>query len=492
MVISIHFLSGAYHATPWGKHVNEGIPEWPPSSWRLLRSIIATWKNIKPEFEEEHIVPILQKLASELPTYHLPDASVSHTRHYMPTNNKPTLVLNTFIVVGKNPIHIIWDDITLNQQETDILKSILANMHYFGRAESWCKAELSANTIKSNCSPHADQNFPPNTDLVQVLTSNKNIEFVDIRTSTENEKDALNAITATTKILQENKYKDPPGGRWVWYTRPKNCFEGSMTPRTQTSWLNGITIVRYAVVGSLRPPIRDTLRVGDLARSACMSKYGQNNNGEISSTFSGKDGEGKPLKNLKNCKNHKHAFYLPTYETQNDEIDHLTIIALKEFNKSELDVLLKLNKLYSYNMPVVNLVFQGCGNTNTFSDIPILKKSRMWISATPLILSRHVKYRGSGANKHIVDGIEEQIRREIQNRYCSNYKIKNIKIDNDDLRMANTNTKTLNFFRWRRHGSIGDGRAYKVKIEFADAVQGPIMLGYASHFGLGMFIPEEE
>ena len=43
--LSIRFPAGRFHATPWGRHVNEEAPEWPPSPWRLLRALVATWKQ---------------------------------------------------------------------------------------------------------------------------------------------------------------------------------------------------------------------------------------------------------------------------------------------------------------------------------------------------------------------------------------------------------------------------------------------------------------
>ena len=43
--ISLRFSTGRFHATPWNRHVNEGVPEWPPSPWRILRSIIFNWKT---------------------------------------------------------------------------------------------------------------------------------------------------------------------------------------------------------------------------------------------------------------------------------------------------------------------------------------------------------------------------------------------------------------------------------------------------------------
>ena len=42
-VLELRFPAGRFHSTPWGRHVNEGAIEWPPSPWRLLRSLIATW-----------------------------------------------------------------------------------------------------------------------------------------------------------------------------------------------------------------------------------------------------------------------------------------------------------------------------------------------------------------------------------------------------------------------------------------------------------------
>ena len=36
--VALTFPGGQFHATPWGHHVNEALPEWPPSPWRLLRA----------------------------------------------------------------------------------------------------------------------------------------------------------------------------------------------------------------------------------------------------------------------------------------------------------------------------------------------------------------------------------------------------------------------------------------------------------------------
>ena len=83
IAISFKFLAGRYHATPWGRHVNEGAVEWPPAPWRLLRALIATWKRTLPDLPQEQVEPILRALAAP-PDFVLPPASTGHTRHYMP------------------------------------------------------------------------------------------------------------------------------------------------------------------------------------------------------------------------------------------------------------------------------------------------------------------------------------------------------------------------------------------------------------------------
>ena len=83
----IHFPGGRYHATPWGHHVNEGLIEWPPSPWRLLRALISTgftacgWTGERPP---KVACSLIEKLASVLPRYFLPQVSGAHSRHYMP------------------------------------------------------------------------------------------------------------------------------------------------------------------------------------------------------------------------------------------------------------------------------------------------------------------------------------------------------------------------------------------------------------------------
>src|SRR5262245_41855325 len=101
-VIELTFPVGRFHATPWGRHVNEGAVEWPPSPWRILRALIATWHlKATDAVEEQTMRSLILALAQRAPRYRVPAAALAHTRHYMPynegKNEKTTKVFDTFV-----------------------------------------------------------------------------------------------------------------------------------------------------------------------------------------------------------------------------------------------------------------------------------------------------------------------------------------------------------------------------------------------------------
>src|ERR1043166_4261706 len=100
-VLELRFPAGRYHATAWGRHVNEGAVEWPPSPSRILRALIATWYLTARSEIAEATVPALADALSEPPVFRLPRATTAHTRHYMPynegKNEKTTKVFDTFV-----------------------------------------------------------------------------------------------------------------------------------------------------------------------------------------------------------------------------------------------------------------------------------------------------------------------------------------------------------------------------------------------------------
>jgi len=118
IAIEMKFPTGKLHATPWGRHVNEGAVEWPPSPWRFLRALLAVWHHKFHDVTEEEMRALIATL-SITPSYQLPVTSNGHTRHYMPAeHDKKTKIFDTFITVSPDdPLVIYWPDVELSDTQ---------------------------------------------------------------------------------------------------------------------------------------------------------------------------------------------------------------------------------------------------------------------------------------------------------------------------------------------------------------------------------------
>ena len=130
IAVEFRFLAGHYHATPWDAQVNEGLVEWPPSPWRILRTLIATWHyKGQQDIPEPILNALINKLSAELPVFSLPRENVSfgHTRHYMPLyrsaiDGKTTKVFDTFMrITEDSAVGVMWPTIELDQEEAEAL-----------------------------------------------------------------------------------------------------------------------------------------------------------------------------------------------------------------------------------------------------------------------------------------------------------------------------------------------------------------------------------
>lgn len=163
LAIGFSFPGGRYHATPWGRHVNEAEVEWPPSPWRIVRALIAVWhrKLRQEKFSREALRSLLAAMAqSPLPVYALPDALLTHKRHYMPSGegkkDKNTLVFDAFAhMAPKAGITAMWPELELSEEQLRLLDVLLEHLNYLGRAESWVEAKrVEATEVpEMNCFP---------------------------------------------------------------------------------------------------------------------------------------------------------------------------------------------------------------------------------------------------------------------------------------------------------------------------------------------------
>ena len=248
VAIGIKFLADRFHATPWGRHVNEGVPEWPPSPWRLLRSLISCWKMRCDDFTTEQIRPILEALVDP-PAFVLPPATVAHSRHYMPLGltkkrqayiEDRTKIFDAFVGIGNgSELIVVWPDASLDHADQPVFATLLDRLGYLGRAESWCEARLideAPELDALNCRPLDDQRpVESSEETTRVLCADPATAFSDehVRPITGRGRSGKNLrppydpawhLAIETGQLHTEKWSDPPGSRWLTYVRPADCF----------------------------------------------------------------------------------------------------------------------------------------------------------------------------------------------------------------------------------------------------------------------------
>lgn len=525
--VALRFPAGRFHATPWGRHVNEGAAEWPPSPWRLLRSLVATWKRKLDDKIEKEGAQRLLTLLAEPPVFFLPPAGAGHSRHYMPWFKKgpddKTLVFDAFVALDRrSEVFVIWRDAELDEEQKDILLLLLDHLGFLGRAEAWCEGRLlsteEANAARPNCSPVNGTAPEPNGELVRVLCVNPATAFdnAEYRTTPAARRPAYDPdwyLCAETLWLHKEKWSDPPGSRWVRYARPADCFR--IAPRIPARHIakDKPQVARFALDSSVLPLVTATLSVAEDARRNLMGILGrrfQSPEGEKakSAIFSGKDVAGEPLSG------HGHAYYLPTDEDSDGRLDHLTIFAVDGFGPREVQALDRFREIKSREREEsghrLGVLLLGLDTVERFRPGP-LQEAREWISATPFLAPRFAKARGTkrdpaellhSPREFVTATLREELARLIERRPD----LADVNVDAIEIHPLLDETKQhfrlpqnrgaglrpIQFKRFRqKRGDDGGRRASGFfRLVFPRVIRGPISLGHSSHFGLGMFIPE--
>lgn len=508
--IGISFPAGRFHATPWGCHVNEGVPEWPPSPWRLIRALVATWKR-KLDHEKalgELIPNVIGKLVQP-PVFKLPAVTTSHTRHYMPWHKKwnpesphesKTMVFDTFVAFETgSEIVVSWPEAILDKQETRAIDLLLSEVTYLGRAESWVSMRLTDSPRESelNCvplnSPTINHNIPNSSESVTVLAPDPETwDAWSYGVKAYKPEPSWN-ILAETKDLHAEGWCQPPGSREITYIRDSG-LQSSLPPMPQYV-SRPINVVRYVLDGQVLPLVTETIYLAEIARRYVQGIFGKKFDSASSMILSGKSFDGKPLEG------HEHAFFLPTDEDGDMRLDHLTVFSAKGFSlQKELRVLDKFRRMYAPGgIADINLLMVGMGDSRGMSEVPILSQSLGWRSVTPFVPVRHYKKRGQKRDTCDLENFPEIVLREELQRRGFPDPIRVEKLDKCELwdhwkRKRCDSARSLSWLQFRRERVFGNGKrglnpGCGFEIEFAAPVQGPLALGYGCHFGLGLFAP---
>lgn len=549
LALSFRFPARRFHATPWARQVNEGAVEWPPSPWRLLRSLVATWHQKFPDVPEDQIRQLVDSLSAP-PLFHLPEASQAHLRHYMPsaTGNK-TKVFDTFVVVDPSDrLHFVWPDLSLDEVQQQLLDKLLRAMSYFGRAESWVDAEIdpTPQLAADHARPvEAGVNPLPGRELVRTLAPRAAADIAEWATQTRHAHaarrlDELNetaaakgkppqirlppkemraieasvpeslfdALHAETAFLRSEGWNQPPGSRWINYSRPAIAFRSAAMPRPAGGRGRIPTLARFALAGPVLPRLTDALRIGERARHflmGCSRKIEQTASGDAAAhaavVFSGKSEDGSPLTD-----SHRHAHYL--CEARDDgRIAFFNVYAPRGFSPHDQLAMGRFTRMWGDAGHDLQVVLLGVGHPADFGGLdrkrgqsPLLAQSKTWRSSTPLVPTRHLKLRLRQAQRQDPLAVAAALEREVTALVRLELSRRSlIATDNDvdvcallDRPGTDLGGTFTNWHKFQRSRSRGGGRqpqaaSYGVQLVFREPVRGPIALGSASHFGLGLF-----
>jgi CRISPR-associated protein Csb2 len=515
IVVKLTFPAGRYHATPWGRHVNEGVAEWPPSPWRLLRALIAVWKRTCPELAESDVRSVLEHLLQP-PQFFLPPHRTAHTRHYMPWEKKGpadrTLVFDTFVSLDRSEaVYLKWSEAGLASEDREHLQRLLNNLSSLGRAESWVQAELAeeADIVGEPCGVATEDT----TDPVSLFCPDPQSAFADEHYPTHDaQKIAQGKIKPSeflfdcprwhlcldTETIHAKRWPTVPGSRMVSFTRPSGRSVRIVRKQTKSVSRQSPTVATFMLDGPVLPLTTSTLQVAEKFRMALMSCFESwcRRHPNLSLSFLRPDSErfssptlsGKELSG-EIRKGHRHAYYLPTSESSDpNHITNITLTAAEGFGPAELDALTSIRELNLGDLKLrVQLV--GLGNAEMF-DSPIMNKATTWESVTPFVAHRHYKSRGT--KRDLIDTEITDWRSEfllISARECLERRYGQIRFKIEVINDTHKNSRAIHFRRFRSNRSAaGDGRAFGfLRIQFEQPQAGPICLGFECHFGLGLF-----
>lgn len=374
----------------------------------------------------------------------------------------------------------ILDSYEWTPETLSALDACLARIVYFGRAETL--------TVIERCS--ASIPIEPNCSLEQETRSSLSVPVLVPRGDATSQD-----VERVTDDPDAKGRTVPPGAQWCYAELPPPMMlRESALRRTIVPLTN---LIQFAVGCAVPPDPRALVRLTSLFRSRVLTAFVRLRMGDRKATWStapsgvrtdaamlsGKDGSGLPLTGP-----HRHAAFLGWI--QDGAITRLLVWRPEDvpFSDDERTAMLQAaDRELSWRatrtdfddwkvrlVPLDRAVPQPPGFDGT--------RARVWESLTPYVPPRHHLRKG---NPRPNETVEAQVQRELNFHGVPNAKNATIKVMGDPVWVAIHIPA-----RKRPHRAfVGNRPGYRVRIEFADPVYGPILLGHSSHFGLGLFIP---
>lgn len=525
----LHFPGGRYHATAWGHHVNEGVIEWPPSPWRILRALIACGYSTQGWIEVAGPARrMIESLSEALPVYRLPPASVAHTRHFMPLGvlekgrERTTLVFDAWADVGDGALAVRWP-VELDAEASKTFETLVPLLGYLGRSESWVTAESIGDSATlprgSDAFPHVEgQHADVGWEQVSLLAPmpadsyrawrdgrlaavaeafpvpegkkiSKKVEKDRARAIAPYPSDLIECLQRDTAWWQGHRWSQPPGSRRVLYWRRSDALAVGPPSARRRSVPRAISTMLLALTtpsGSRTalPTISRALPQAELLHRSLVGRAARGGRIECPE-LTGRDAAGRPLTG------HRHAHVLPLDLDRDGHLDHILVHAPMGLGPTAQSAVRSLNRTWTKGgVGELQVALAGHGELDDLREIPapidVAVESLLgpkggassWVSFTPLVLPRFCKQRGANT-------LSGQVNSELA---CRGLPAADVEV----LPWQGATAQLRHAVRVR------GGRAkpppvdagFAVRLSFARPVSGPIALGYGSHFGLGLFLAE--
>jgi CRISPR-associated protein Csb2 len=482
--LAFRFPLGRYHANPWDRAVNEGASEWPPSPWRIVRALVATWYTRWPELPETEFDALLTALADP-PSYKTPHTGTGHTRHYLPDlehrkaeTGNTDLTLDPFLTLGKHAeVRVRWD-VDLDAAQRSVLGKLAELVPYLGRSESVCYGRLLG----------SDQEEEPDETWwrpVQVTSENEK----RVRLLAPVRPFDRSILEATTTGVRKEKRTLPPGTQWVTYAAaaPTLGQETAWRPkRDRVSQPEFPTALRFAVIGRAPVSLTNGVLVADeahrvAARLLERSGISDNRRKEIMGTAGART-------------SHTHAHWIPIGEDEESapSVRSLILFVPNGLEPAEIGAIISLGRLsgkrggddgYEVSgFPEQRLLFQAAGQLRDVApELTARRGATRWRSVTPYLPVRHRHPK----RETVENFLAADVGTELQNRSLP--APTSVTITDPTAGQVNQFRR----YRMNNRETLRDSRqGVGLRLEFDTPVEGPLLLGQLSHFGFGRFASE--
>ena len=465
VTLALRFPLGRYHATPWDHTVNEGVTEWPPSPWRLLRALVSTWHLRWPDLDAGMVDRLLAEL-SGAPAYRTPESRSGHTRHYLPDlahrtgqSGATDLTLDPFLLVpATDPVLVHWSDARLDRKMRATLAKLAELVPYIGRSESVCSVELMDGAPE----PDACWWHPrPAGDGVRLLAPSPGVTRAQLEVSPTG--------------LRRQRRLMPPGSRWVYYQVP-----AAVRPAQAPQRRRPVEVLRWTLDTDAPFMARYGVLATDLLRSGALRQL-ERHGIRAPAEVLGKQGRER----VSDDHAHAHWFWLGDGRGPSAVVRDLALWVPGGAPADVMAAMLAHRRLQGpanytpEGFRAGSLFLVAAGPVANVLPELVSPNTLVWESRTPYLPVRHRKRQS--LDSFLAEDVSFQL------RYRDHPALTELSLLPDNDQWARRHR------RYRMKQTMADRTdGFRLRLTLEARIDGPLAMGELSHFGFGLFEPVEK